>query len=119
VLVIPSASVERVLPALLAAGRVARGWLGVALQPVAVPDALHAEAGQPSGAMVMSVAAQGPAAKAGILAGDIVLTVNGVRGLRRIAAELAGGTGREAELRVIRGGAVLALKATIEARPAT
>lgn len=118
VLAIPSASVERVLPALLAAGRVARGWLGVALQPIAVPDALHAEAGQPSGAMVMSVAAQGPAAKAGILAGDIVLTVNGVRGLRRITAELAGGTGREAELRVIRGGAVLALKATIEARPA-
>lgn len=120
VLIIPSPTVDRVLPALLKDGRIARGWLGVALQPVAVPDALQAQAGQPNGAMVMSIASDGPAAKAGILAGDIVLTVNGVRGLRRIAGELAaGGVGREAELRLIRGGAVLSLKATIEARPAT
>lgn len=119
VLVIPAATVERVLPALLKDGRIARGWLGVGLQPVAVPDALQAQAGQPNGAMVMSIAADGPAAKAGIVAGDIVLTVNGVRGLRRISAELAtAGIGREAELRVIRGGAVLSLKATIDARPA-
>lgn len=119
VLVIPSVTVERVLAALLKDGRIARGWLGVALQPVAVPDALQPQAGQQSGAMVMSIAADGPAARAGILAGDIVLTVNGVGGLRRIAAELAAGAiGRAADLRVIRGGAVLALKATIEARPA-
>ena len=119
VLVIPSASVERVLPTLLKEGRLARGWLGVGLQPVAVPDALQQQAGQQNGAMVMSIAADGPGAKAGIVAGDIVLSVNGVRGLRRMAAELAAaGLGREAELRLIRGGAVLSLKATIEARPA-
>jgi S1-C subfamily serine protease len=121
VLVIPSATVERVLPALLKEGRVARGWLGVALQPVAVPDALHATAGQSSGVMVMSIAENGPAAKAGIVAGDIVLTVNGTptRSLRRIAAQFAPDSiGRQAELRVIRGGTVLSLQATIEARPA-
>ena len=70
--------------------------------------------------MVMSIAADGPAAKAGIVAGDIVLTVNGApaRGMRRIAAELASGSiGRTAEVRLIRGGAVLSLQATIEARP--
>jgi S1-C subfamily serine protease len=120
VLVIPSATVEHTLPALLRDGRIARGWLGVALQPVAVPDPLQAQAGQQNAAMVMSIAADGPAAKAGILAGDIVLTVNGVRGLRRISAELAGANiGGEAELRLIRGGALLSLKATVEARPAT
>lgn len=122
VLVIPAPTVERVLPALLKEGRIARGWLGVALHPVAVPDALQAEAGQPAGAMVMSIAADGPAAKAGIVAGDILVTLNGapVRSLRRIAAELAGERiGRTAELRLIRGGAVLSLSATIEARPAT
>ena len=120
VLVIPAATVERVLPALLKDGRIARGWLGVGLHPVAVPDALRGEAGQSSGAMVMSIAADGPAAKAGIVAGDIVLTVNGAsaRSLRRIAAELGSGAiGRSAELRLIRGGAVLSLQATIEARP--
>jgi S1-C subfamily serine protease len=121
VLVIPAATVERVLPALLEHGRIARGWLGVGLHPVAVPDALREQAGQQSGAMVMSIAADGPAAKAGIVAGDIVLTVNGApaRSLRRIAAELGSGSiGRAAELRLIRGGAVLSLQAMIEARPA-
>jgi len=121
VLVIPAATVERVLPALLKDGRIARGWLGVALQPVAVPDALHEQAGQPSGVMVMSIAEDGPAAKAGLVAGDIVLTVDGTptRSLRRIATQLASeGIGRKAELRVIRGGRVLSLQATIEARPA-
>jgi S1-C subfamily serine protease len=121
VLVIPSATVERVLPVLLRDGRIARGWLGVGLQAVAVPDALLAQAGQPSGAMVMSLVEGGPAAKAGLVPGDIILTVNGAatRSVRRVAAELtAASIGRAAELRVIRGGAVLSLAATIEARPA-
>ena len=52
VLVIPSATIDRVVPALLKDGHIARGWLGVALQPVAVPDALHSQAGQSSGVMV-------------------------------------------------------------------
>lgn len=120
VLVIPSATIERILPALLEDGRIARGWLGVGLQPVAVPDALHEQAGETTGAMVMSIAAGGPAAKAGIVAGDIVLSVNGksARSLRRLVGELASaGIGRPAELRVIRGGTVLSLQATIEARP--
>jgi S1-C subfamily serine protease len=115
VLVIPAATVERVLPALLKDGRIARGWLGVGLQAVAVPDALQAEAGQSSGAMVMSLVPGGPAARAGVVAGDIVLTFDGAR---KIASALAGSIGRTAELRLIRGGKVFQLKATIEARPA-
>jgi S1-C subfamily serine protease len=120
VLVIPAATVERIVPALLKDGHIARGWLGVALQPVAVPDALHSQAGQSSGVMVMSIVDGGPAAKAGIVAGDIVLTVNGTptRSLRRIATHLASDSiGRKAELRVIRGGTVLSLQAIVEARP--
>jgi S1-C subfamily serine protease len=119
VLVIPSATIERVLPELLKGGRITRGWLGVGLQPVAVPDALQEEAGQPGGAMVMSIAAESPAAKAGLVAGDIVLSVNGTPAyrLRRIAAALAD-IGRTAELRVIRGGKLVSVQATIAARPA-
>ena len=119
VLVIPSATIDRVLPELLKDGRIARGWLGVGLQPVAVPDALQDEAGQPGGAMVMSIAAESPAAKAGLVAGDIVLSVNGTPAyrLRRIAAALAE-VGRAAELRVIRGGKLVSVQATIAARPA-
>jgi S1-C subfamily serine protease len=119
VLVIPSATIERVLPALLKDGRIARGWLGVGLQPVAVPDALKEEAGQPGGAMVMSIAADSPAARAGLVAGDIVLSVNGTPAyrLRRVAAALSD-IGRTAELRVIRGGKLVSVQATIAARPA-
>jgi S1-C subfamily serine protease len=121
VLVIPAATIDRIVPALLKDGHIARGWLGVALQPVAVPDALRDQSGQSSGLMVMSIVEGGPAAKAGIVAGDIVLTVNGTptRSFRRVATQLASDSiGRKADLRVIRGGTVHSLQATIEARPA-
>ena len=120
VIVIPSATIDRVIPQLLQHGHVARGWLGVALQPVAVPDALQAGAGQTSGLMVMSVAVDGPCAKGGVLAGDILLSVDGepVRRFRRIAGGLGPeSVGREVELKLIRSGAVLSLKVRITERP--
>jgi S1-C subfamily serine protease len=122
VLVIPSATIERVIPPLLKDGRVARGWLGVALQPVAVPDALQSAAGQASGLMVMSTVDGGPAANAGIVPGDIMVAIDGeaVRRHRKIAARLGPDSiGRTADLRVIRGGAIVSVQATISARPAT
>jgi S1-C subfamily serine protease len=49
VLVIPSATVNAVLEPLLGKGRIERGWLGLALQTVLVPEALQSEAGQSRG----------------------------------------------------------------------
>jgi S1-C subfamily serine protease len=121
-LVIPAATVDRIVPLLLKNGRVARGWLGAALQPVAVPDALHAAAGQSSGMMVMSLANDGPSARAGVLAGDILLAVDGSPAIRvrRIAGQLGPDSiGRQVELKLIRGGGVMSLKAVITARPET
>src|SRR5215467_4252443 len=115
VLVIPAATVARIVPALLRDGRVARGWLGFALQPVAVPDALREEAGQASGLMVMSLAEDGPAARAGIIAGDIVLGMNDVPAgrFRALARQLGTESiGSKAALRVIRGGIILSIEAT-------
>jgi S1-C subfamily serine protease len=120
ILVIPAATVERIAPALLAAGRVPRGWLGVALRPVAVPDELREAAGEATGLMVMSLTPEGPAAKAGIVAGDIILSVDGAsaRRLRSVLAHLgADSVGKAVSLRVIRGGAVVAVEATITERP--
>src|SRR6202165_2368586 len=77
VIVIPIATIERIVPLLLKDGRIARGWLGVALQAVAVPDALRDAADQSSGLMVMSAVEDGPAAKAGIVAGENILGVEG------------------------------------------
>lgn len=120
ILVIPAATVERIAPALLASGRVPRGWLGVALRPVAVPDELREAAGETTGLMVMSLSPGGPAATAGIVPGDIILSVDGTsaRRLRSVLARLGSDSvGKSAALRLIRGGAVTAVEATITERP--
>lgn len=119
VLVIPRVTVDQVLDPLLSKGRVDRGWLGLALQPVLVPEALQAEAGQPRGLMIMRVASDGPAAKAGTLAGDILVTIDG-KGVSRpsMVTEHLGteSVGRSVEVRLIRAGKVIALSATVAAR---
>ena len=74
---IPAATIEGVLEPLLSKGRVERGWLGVALQPVLVPEAVQTEAGQTRGLMIMSVSKDGPAARASLHAGDILVTIGG------------------------------------------
>lgn len=122
ILVIPGATVERVAPALLATGRVPRGWLGVALRPVAVPDELREAAGETTGLMVMSLNPEGPSAKAGIVPGDIILSVDGTsaRRLRSVLAHLGSDSvGKSVSLRLIRGGAVIPVEAAITERPET
>jgi S1-C subfamily serine protease len=119
-LVIPAATIERVLDPLLATGRIDRGWLGVALHPVALPEAIKTEAGQDRGLMVMQVAPDGPAAKAGVLAGDIVVSISGAPASRpRDLARHLGpdSVGKNVELRVIRSAALRSLTATVAARP--
>lgn len=120
VLVIPAATIDRIVPTLLKDGRVARGWLGVTLQAVAVPDALRETVDQSSGLMVMSVVETGPAAQAGIVAGDIILSVDrtSTHRFRKIARYFGSESiGRKAELRVIRSGTVVTVKTTIAERP--
>jgi S1-C subfamily serine protease len=70
VLVIPSATIERVAAKLEQFGRIARGYIGLGLQPVAI------EGPDESGAMVMSVDPRGPGAAAGVYQGDIIVTWN-------------------------------------------
>jgi len=121
VIVIPHATLARVVPQLVKDGHVSRGWLGVALHAVAVPDALRESADQSSGMMVMSVVEDGPAAQAGIVAGDIILSVDGISANRfRMIARYFGGDsiGRKADVRVIRGGAIVTIQTTIAERRA-
>ncbi len=119
VIAIPTATIERVVPQLARDGRIARGWLGVALQAVAVPDVLRESADQNSGLMVMSVVENGPAAQAGILAGDIILSVDGTSAhrFRKIARHFgADSIGRKADVRLIRSGAVMTVQTIIAER---
>ena len=118
-LVIPAATIDRVVPLLLKSGTVERGWLGVSLHPVALPEALRHEQSQRVGLMVMDVAPGGPAAKAGVLAGDILLAVGGAVATRpgKIARQLgAESIGRSLELTLARAGAIVTSTCIIEAR---
>ncbi len=121
VLVIPAATVSRVLAPLLDEGQVARGWLGLGLQPVSIPAAWQASAGMETGLMVISLVAQGAAEQAGVLPGDILLAVDGMPTLHpRAVARALGATsvGKAVTLRLLRGGVPTDLVATVAARPA-
>ena len=118
-IVIPASTIERVVPLLLQSGAIQRGWLGVSLHPVALPEALRSEQSQRVGLMVMDVAAGGPAAKAGVLAGDILLAVGGAPATRpgKVARQLGSDSiGRTLELTLARAGAILTSEAVVEAR---
>lgn len=72
---IPSSTVNRVTDTLLERGHIARGYLGVGLYPVRLPDALKNALKLPSqgGVVVLSVEPNGPADKAGLLIGDVLI----------------------------------------------
>jgi S1-C subfamily serine protease len=119
-LVIPAATIERVVGKLLEAGRIARGWLGLSLQPIALGDDPAAQSGHNRGLMVMQVAANGPAAVAGLLPGDIIVELDGteIGRLRKIAQLLGDGSiGREVEIGLIRAGAPMRATVIIGERP--
>jgi S1-C subfamily serine protease len=121
VLVIPAATIERVLEPLLRQGRVERGWLGAAVQPVLVPDAVRAEAGQSLGLIVIGVTKDGPAAQAGLLTGDILVGADGtgISSPSELARFLDMATvGSAVSLRLVRGGALMSLSVTVGSRPA-
>ena len=120
-LVIPTTTIERMLDPLLAAGRIERGWLGVALHPVTLlPDAAKGFQTQNRGLMVMQVAPDGPCAKAGVLVGDILVAVDGAPASRpREIARRFGpdSVGKQVALQIIRSGAPQIMTATITPRP--
>jgi len=119
-LVIPAATINRVIDPLLAEGRIARGWLGVGLQPVAVPDSLRDAAGRDGGMMVVNLASGGPAAQAGVLPGDILLDLDGtpLRRVRALSAALGPEQiGRQVSLRLLRAGALQTLAVVVAPRP--
>jgi S1-C subfamily serine protease len=78
VLTIPSTTVNRVLDQLQTKGRISRGYLGVGMQPVRLPDSLKDKLALASdrGVILVSIEPQGPADRAGILLGDILIALN-------------------------------------------
>jgi S1-C subfamily serine protease len=116
---IPVATVNRVADELLAKGHVRRGYAGVAVQPVELPERLAREHRLSAGGALLVVAVEqgGPADRAGILIGDVLVTLDGGP-LREPMDLLAGLSGRAPiELRLLRGGAPLSVSLTPGDRP--
>jgi len=84
-LVIPATTIDRVLEALLASGRVDRGWLGAVLHPVALPADIAAQTGLDRGLMVLRLDPDGPAARAGVLTSSTPLPIGTARRSSRCA----------------------------------
>ncbi len=112
VLVIPAATIARVAGQLEAHGRIARGYLGLGLQPVRLDDGV--------GAMVMHADKAGPAAAAGIRQGDVIVAVDGrkLSGVRALSQSLGPASiGKVIEVATHRGGAPVSFRVTIGERP--
>ena len=119
---IPAATVERVLAQLLKSGRVERGYLGVAMQPVRLGASLaqRLQLATDTGLLVVQIQPDAPAERAGILVGDIVVAAAGkpVDDLDDLLALLGGDRiGSTATLRIVRGGSIVDVEVTIGARP--
>ncbi|MBI4236439.1 MAG: trypsin-like peptidase domain-containing protein [Chloroflexi bacterium] len=120
---IPISLIRRVTGHLLAAGRVRRGYLGITTQPVRLPARLVQGLGldQETALLILAVELDSPADRAGLALGDVLLGVGGhaVRSpedlLRALGPELVGA---RAALRVVRGGQVREVTASVGERPA-
>jgi serine protease Do len=104
---IPAPTVKSVVAQLKDNGKVTRGWIGVQIQPVTAEIADNLGLKAPQGALVSEPQANGPAAKAGIMAGDVITAVNGnaVKDARDLAKQIGSmAPGSTAKLTVWRKG---------------
>ena len=118
VLTIPAATIDRVVTQLLERGHISRGYLGLAMQPVNLPDALVTEFSLQTqqGLMVLNVEPESPAAEAGILLGDILTKIETttVAKLRDLQAFLEPqNVGKAILVELIRGGKLQNISVTI------
>lgn len=117
---IPIDLAEFVIDQLKADGKVVRGWLGVYVQKVTPEIASSFDLKEDEGALVSDLAPDGPAEKAGIQRGDVIVEFDGqkvddVSDLTNFAAVTPPGT--EATLKIIQDGQTKTVKVNLQAFP--
>lgn len=117
---IPINTVRPLIPQLVEKGEVTRGYMGVNIQPVTADLAKAMNLGAQKGALVADVVAGGPAEKAGIRRGDVIVAFNG-KGVDEShalpALVAASPVGKEAAVTILRDGKEHQLTVTIARMP--
>ncbi|MGE4373969.1 MAG: DegQ family serine endoprotease [Xanthobacter sp.] len=118
---VPSSTAEPILAQLEQFSEVRRGWIGVRIQPVTDDIAEAMELPSSEGALIGVVDKDGPAAKAGLQAGDVILSFDGkpirtVRDLTRTVADTM--VGKTARIEIIRKGKPQTLSLQVARMPA-
>ena len=121
-LAVPVSTVNRVVEELLTKGHISRGYLGLGLQPVAIPDALakQLKLTAPGGVIALSVEPGGPSERAGLMIGDILIALNGkpVQDTDDVQSVLEPAfVGKPVKATLVRGGALTEASITIGERP--
>jgi S1-C subfamily serine protease len=117
--VIPAGIAWKTAATLLEHGSLKRGYLGIAGQPVELPDHQRAANGRDAALLVVGVTSASPASAAGVLVGDILLEFDGqpIASPDDLLDALSGDrVGRELTLRALRGGVVVDLHVTVGTR---
>lgn len=119
---IPASTVSRIVDQLLQKGRVSRGYLGLGVQPVAFPEGASKMAGinAEHGLLVVMLEPEGPAANAGVLLGDILLSIAGAEliSAQSMQPALDGeNIGNAVKVDIVRGGQLLHLDVVVGERP--
>ena len=114
---IPVSLARQVMEQIITTGRVSRGWLGVSAR-----DVVHETTGAAAGAALVAVQRGGPADRAGLRAGDTVLSINGkevvdTAALINETAALSPGT--QAQFKILRGREAVSVAVELGRRPVT
>jgi S1-C subfamily serine protease len=110
-----------VVETLLAHGRIPRGYLGVGLQPVAIPEHLKSTLKLPGemGLIVISADPDAPAGQAGITIGDVLVELSGATIQRPEDVQQvldSGSVGKKVSARLLRGGKLVDVEVTVGER---
>src|SRR3954468_13710781 len=118
--VIPAAIAWKTASTLLEHGSLKRGYLGLAGQPVALPESQRGADGRDHALLVVGVTSGAPAAAAGVLVGDVLLAFDGhpVEGPEQLLDLLLGDrVGKPVTLDLLRGGSSTQVTVTVGERP--
>jgi S1-C subfamily serine protease len=119
---VPASTVNRVVDALLKAGHIPHGYLGVGLHPIRLPEALRQklQRNEKTAAMAVEVEPDGPAHKAGIMIGDLLISFGAhpITQVEDVHAQLtAEAIGKPVVVKLVRGGTAQDTSVVIGERP--